>query len=197
MIEIFINGQLIDSKIENEETVGDILQSFEMTCEENDAAVIGILVDGKQITAEIFDEESERKLGNNTRFDFTVITKNEIKDSFKKLSELFSELSVQMEKVPEKLQNGEKKEVSESIKQLADNINQFCHVATLATLFPETFSTPAIDGFSFDEFFRDFAPILKEFEEALQKDDSVTIGDLSEYEICPRLQSMSETLKKM
>ena len=56
MIEFYINGQKIDVQIEDEETIGDVLHSFELTCEENKAAVIGILVDGKQITADIFDE---------------------------------------------------------------------------------------------------------------------------------------------
>ena len=196
MVEIYINGQLVDSQIEDEETIGDVLRSFEITCEENKAAVIGILVDGKQITAELFDEEAEKPLGKNTKFDFTVVSENDIKASFVKLSELFNELSLQMENVPMELQKGNNKEVSTAIRGLADSIDQFCHVATLATLFPKTFNKPEIDGFNFDEFFKDFSPILKDFEEALQNNDSVMIGDLAEYEICPRLQSISETLKK-
>ena len=39
--------------------------------------------------------------------------------------------------------------------------------------------------------------ITHDFEEALQNNDSVMIGDLSEYEICPRLQAISKALKKM
>lgn len=197
MIEIYINGQLVDAQIEDEETVGDVLQSFEMTCEKNEAAVIGILVDGKQITAEIFDEESEKKLGKNTKFEFSVVTKNDIKASFKKLSELFTELAVQMENIPMELQNGRNKEVSESIKNVADSIDQFCHIATLASLFPETFKTPETNGSNLSSFLKDFAPILKDFEDALENNDSVMIGDLAEYEICPRLQSISDALKKM
>ena len=197
MIEVYINGQLVDAQIEGEETVGDVLKSFEMTCEENDAAVIGILVNGKQITADIFDEEAKKNLDKNTKFEFSVVTKNDIKASFTKLSELFNELSVQMENVPMELQKGNNKEVSISIKQLADSIDQFCHIATLATLFPETFTSTEVNGLNFNDFFKDFSPILKDFEEALQSNDSVMIGDLAEYEICPRLQSISDALKKM
>ena len=49
MIEFYINGQQVDVQIEDEQTIGDVLKSFESTCEENNAAVIGITVDGKQI----------------------------------------------------------------------------------------------------------------------------------------------------
>lgn len=125
MIEFYINGQQVDVQIEDEQTIGDVLKSFESTCEENDAAVIGITVDNKLINAEIFDEEAAKPLGKDTKFEFSIVTKNDIKASFEKLSELFSELAAQMESVPVALQSGKNLEVSESIKKLADSIDQF------------------------------------------------------------------------
>ena len=194
MIEFYINGQQVEVQIEDEQTIGDVLKSFESTCEENDAAVIGIKVDGKQITAELFDEEASKPLTQNTKFEFSIVTINEIKDAFIKLSDLFEQLSVQMEGVPVALQSGKNKEVSASIKSLADSIDQFCHIATLASLFPETFSADSVK-INFNEFFADFSPILKDFEDALQNNDTVMLGDLSEYEICPRLKEISAALK--
>lgn len=197
MIEFYINGQQVEVQIEDEQTVGDVLRSFEKTCEENDAAVIGISVDGKQITADIFDNEAQKALGKDTKFEFSIVTINDIKASFQKLSTLFSELAAQMEEVPVALQSGKNQEVSESIKKLADNIDQFCHIATLASLFPETFKETSVNGMNFKDFFADFSPILKDFETALQNNDTVMLGDLSEYEICPRLKEISKTLKEI
>ena len=128
---------------------------------------------------------------------FSIVTKNDIKASFSKLAELFSQLAVEMEQVPVSLQNGKNLEVSNSIKNLADSIEQFCHVATLASLFPETFTNTNINIINFNDFFAEFSPILKDFEEALQNNDSVMLGDLSEYEICPRLKSISQALSNM
>ena len=197
MIEFYINGQQVDVQIEDEQTVGDVLKSFESTCEENDAAVIGIKVDSKQITADLFDEEAAKPLGKDTKFEFSIVTINEIKVSFEKLSELFNQLALQMEAVPVALQSGKNLEVSESIKKLADSIDQFCHIATLASLFPETFKNFNMNGMNFKDFFADFSPILKDFEDALQNNDTVMLGDLSEYEICPRLKEISKALKEM
>ena len=197
MIEFYINGQKVDVQIEDEQTMGDVLKSFESTCEENEAAVIGITVDGKQITAEIFDEEAAKPLGKNTKFEFSIVTISEIKSSFEKLSELFNELAVQMEGVPVALQSCKNVEVSESIKKLADSIDQFCHIATLASLFPETFTKTSMNGVSFKDFFADFSPVLKDFEDALKNNDTVMLGDLSEYEICPRLKEISKALKEL
>ena len=80
---------------------------------------------------------------------------------------------------------------------VADSINHFCHLAALASLFPETFTNTTIDGMNFNDFFKDFSPILADFEQALQNNDTVMIGDLAEYEICPRLQKISESLKNL
>lgn len=197
MIEFYVNGQKIEVQLENEQTIGDILQSFEQTCEENNAAVIGITVNGKVITADIFDDEIKNRLTDNIKFEFTVVTVQEIKDSFIKLSELFTQLSEQMEKVPVELQNGHNQEVSQSINTLADSIEQFCHVATLASLFPDTFTNTKVNDMNFQDFFADLSNIMKDFEDALQNNDTVMIGDLSEYEICPRLRAISDSLKSM
>lgn len=197
MIEFYINGQQVEVQLEDEQTIGDVLKSFEKTCEENDAAVIGINVDGNQITAELFDEEAAKPLGKDTKFEFSIVTINDIKASFAKLAELFNELALQMEGVPLALQSGKNLEVSEAIKKLADSIDQFCHIATLASLFPETFSTSKLGGINFKDFFADFSPILKDFEDALQNNDTVMLGDLSEYEICPRLKEISQALKNL
>ncbi len=195
MIEFFINGNKVDVTFEGEKTIGDVLKSFAKTCEDNFAAVIGIFVNGKQITADIFDEEALKPLEENTKFEFTIVTKDTIKDSFANLSVLFDQLAAKMEQVPVDLQNGKVAEVSESIKTLADSINEFCHIATLATLFPDTFSEKTINNMNFKDFFADFSPILSDFEQALQNNDSVMIGDLSEYEICPRLHAIADSLK--
>ena len=194
MVEFYINGQNVEVQIEDEETVGDVLKSFEKTCEENEAAVIGITVDGKQITADIFDQEAAKELGKNTKFEFSVVTRASIQESFENLSVLFTNLSEKMEGVPLALQNGQNAEVVESIKKLADNIDEFCHVATLASLFPDSFKEITINGMNFKDFFADFSQILLDFEQALQNNDTVLIGDLSEYEICPRLAAISQAL---
>lgn len=196
-MEFFVNGNKIDAQLEDEQTIGDVLKSFEITCEQNEAAVIGIVVDGKQVTADIFDDISKGKICDDTKFEFTIVTVSSIKESFSNLSSLFDELSGKMEQVPVILQKGQSLEVSKSITVLADSINQFCHLAALASLFPDTFTNTTIDGKNFKDFFEDFSPILVDFEEALKNNDTIMIGDLSEYEICPRLKSISDSLKNM
>ena len=197
MVSFFINGEQVEVQLEGEKTVGDVLKSFEITCEENNAAVIGITVDGNIIKAETFDQAAAKPLDKDTKFEFSVVTKDSIKQSFAALSQLFAELSEQMENVPVALQSGKNKEVSESIKKVADSIDNFCHIAALASLFPQDFSNTKIEGKDFSDFFQEFSPVLVDFEQALANNDTVLIGDLSEYEICPRLKAISTALTQV
>ena len=197
MVSFFINGEQVEVQLEGEKTVGDVLKSFEITCEENNAAVIGITVDGNIIKAETFDQAAAKPLDKDTKFEFSVVTKDSIKQSFSTLSQLFSELAQKMEDVPAALQSGKNKEAGESIKKVADSIDEFCHVAALASLFPKDFNNTQIDGMSFTAFFEEFKPVLNDFEQALKNNDTVLIGDLSEYEICPRLRAISQSLEKL
>jgi len=78
---------------------------------------------------------------------------------------------------------------------LADNIEVFCRTASLASLFPDTYSAIVVDGKQVSDFFADLTPVLSEFEEALKANDTVLVGDLAEYEICPRLKLASKALE--
>ena len=97
MISFYINGEEVQVQLEGESTIGDVLKSFEMTCEQNQAAVIGISVDGNSITAENFDKEAGKALGKDTKFEFSVVTKDSIKQSFTALAQLFSQLAFWLE----------------------------------------------------------------------------------------------------
>ena len=195
-MEFYVNDEKIDATIEDEKTVGDVLKSFEMTCEENNAAVIGITVNGEKITADSFDAASLKPLTSDTKFEFSIITKQAVFDSFKKLSSLFTELAQRMQDIPVALQTGRDKQANTAIKNLADSIEDFCRIAALASLF-EAYSNITIDGKPFKEFFADFSPVLNEFEQALKANDTVSVGDLAEYEICPRLLAIAKTLENI
>lgn len=193
-MDFFINGEKVDVQIENEKTVGDVLQSFAAECENNKAAVIGIKVDDQVISADKFDEASKMELAENTKFEFDVVTESAVSESFGQLAEQFKTLSDDIENVPNLFINGKGSEANGSIKRLADAIDQFCHIAALASLFPETFNTTQIGDMNITSFFEDFSPVLTDFENALQSNDTVLVGDLCEYEICPRLQKMASAL---
>jgi len=196
-MNFYINGELIDVTLENEKTIGDVLRSFEKTCEDNKLATVAIKIDGKNITAETFDSYINLPLENNTKFEMTVISENDVASSLSSLTEPFSDIIKEIKDVPMLLQKGEDASAHKTITALADIIDQFCHAATYSALFPEKFDILRIDGKTLGEFFEDFSKILGDFKDALENKDTITIGDLAEYEICPRISAIVEALEKL
>ena len=193
-MDFYINGKLIDVTLEDEKTVGDVLLSFAKTCEENRAATVAINLDGKNIPAENFDEIAVQPLKPDTRLELTVISEYDVIESLSSLKKPFTDMQKDIMEIPLLLQKGEDPEAHKIITALADLIDQFCHAASFSALFPERFNVFKIGTKTLQDFFEDFSKILGDFKNALEAKDTVTIGDIAEYEICPRIADMAEAL---
>ncbi len=193
-MELYVNGNKVDITLEGETTVGDVLKAFEEEASKNEATTVNILLNGENISAEKFESSLNKPLEENTKLELTVITKKDIELSFDESAKYFKTLSEQLEEIPVLLQSGKDSTVSDYIKTLANQIDSFCHTATLSALFPESYKAIKIEEKDISSFFEELAPILKDFEDALNNKDTVTIGDLAEYEISPRLLSLSNAI---
>lgn len=196
-MEFYVNGEKIDIQLENEKTIGDVLKSFEEEFAKNNATTVNIILNGKNIDAEKFDEACLQPLEDNTKVELSVVSQLEIQNSFEKEEKECVVLAAKMIEIPEKLQAGKDKEASEMITLLADFISEFCHTASLSSLFPEKYKNLHISGKSLKDFFADFSQVLSDFEQAISSKDTVLIGDLAEYEISPRLNAIADSIKEL
>ncbi len=194
-MELIVNGQKLDITLENERTVGEVLKAFEEEAARNQATTVGITLNGKDVSAEDFEKAIATPLSDDTKIELSVVSQKEIKEAFQKSADHFTELSQKLSDVSLLLQSGKDKEASAIITELAAEVEAFCHSATLSALFPETYKSVSIEGKDIGSFFEELAPILSDFENALADKDTVTLGDLSEYEIAPRLTSLSDAIK--
>ena len=193
-MEFFVNGQKLDITLQDEKTVGDVLKDFEISCEQNKLAVTGICLNGKTIDASQFDLILTEPLTDSTKIEVSVISESAITESFKLSGKEIEEVIELLKNIPIEMQSGKDAAARQSIIKLSDVMNSFCSTVTWSSLFPETFGNLLIEGKTLSEFLSDFSPVLKDFSDALENSDSVLIGDLAEYEICPRLESLAKAL---
>ncbi len=186
-MELKVNSNKVDIKLEGEKTIGEVLKAFEEEAAKNNATTIKINLNGKEIPAEQFDKILKEPVKDNTVLDLTVISADDIVSSFKSSAKEFKKLSASLKELSVMLQSGKEKDANIIIHTFAAEIDRFCHAATLSALFPETYNKLKIDDKEVAVFFQDFAPILADFEKALEEKDTVTTGDLAEYEISPRI----------
>lgn len=192
-----VNGKQVDITLENEKTVGEVLKAFESEASKNEATTVSIVLNGKPIAAKEFDEAIKAPISDDTVLELTVVSKIDIEDSFKISCKEFSSLSKELLDIPVMLQSGKDKDANLIITKLASEIDRFCHAATLSALFPKYYGKLLINGKEIGTFFSEFAPILSDFEKALETKDTVTVGDLAEYEISPRLKNISAAIKSI
>lgn len=196
-MEFYVNSQKLDVTIQDEKTVGDVLRSFEVSCEQNKLATIGITVDSKNIGAEEFDKAIEMPLKDDTKIEVSVISESAVSASFAQSSKEMTDLIELLKNIPVEMQSGKDIKAKQTIIKLSDVMNAFCSTVTWSSLFPEKFGSIMIDGKNLSDFLSDLSPILKDFSDALENSDSVLLGDLSEYEICPRLESLSKAIGEL
>ena len=196
-MELYLNGQKLDITLENEKTVGDVLRSFEQTASQNKCATIGIKVDGKEIKAEDFDKAAGQPIDSAKRIDLTVVSEDAVADAFKNASANIKDTVELLTQIPAQLQNGGDSKAKASIARLADVVDNFCHIIAISTLFPARFAAIKIDGKDLSAFFEDFMPVFNDLNGALSNGDTVTLGDLAEYEISPRLTALADAVKNI
>jgi hypothetical protein len=195
-MDIYINDNMIDATLEDERTVGDVLEAVERDCESQNATIVEIEIDGRVLAASEIDSESAKEIDGIHSLKLRVVSESDIAGAFAGLGEEFSRLERELPDVPALMQGGKKSEAYGTIQNLADAIDTFCRLTAFSALFPDRFSLVKIDGASPQEFFEDFSPVLSGFRKALEDNDIVMIGDLAEYEIAPRISAISALLAR-
>lgn len=195
-MQLKVNDAPVDITLEDEKTVGDFLKSFEEAIEKEDATTTGIVLDGKSISADEIDAIQGRPLDDSTSIELTVISKLQIIESFRGDIASLTDLSEKLGEISVLIQSGKDGEAFSIINSLANEMANFVRNARLSALFPDVYEKITVDGKDLNTFFEDFSVILKDFEQALSEKDTVTVGDLAEYEINPRLQQIIESLDR-
>lgn len=195
-MNVTVNGNAIDITIENEKTVGDVLRGLEEEFAKNNATTISIVLNGTTITADAFDKAADMPLAADTKLDLTVVSEGDVTASFAAEAQASRDIAAKLEQIPVQLQSGKDKDANVIISQLADLVDNVCHTASLAALFPDLYAKLSVAGKSITEFFAEFSDILNDFRQALEDKDTVLIGDLAEYEISPRLLTLADAVDK-
>lgn len=192
-MKIILNEELVDIKIEEEKTLHDFLFNFEKICEENQATLVGINVDGKDLSVEEIDNADKIDLTTIDTLSLNTVSLIDIKNAFNKILNATNELIPKFENIPIDIQTKKDGEVSNTLTSFTYYFDFFCRIICLCSLFPDFFNNFFIDEKNPQEFLGEFSPILHDFEEAMKNNDTVMISDLSEYEILPRLEIIGKT----
>jgi hypothetical protein len=114
------------------------------------------------------------------------------------LDSLMKRITQELEETPVLLQTGQEKQAINSVLRFIELSEKAIRLFRILS----THESKVLDGLSYEEvdftdFYLDFNTSLGELEEALGNQDTVLIGDLLEYEVVPRLDTLSRFTQKI
>jgi hypothetical protein len=193
-MDIYINNEQIEYRAESEKTVGEILGAIESECEKSGATITGIRVDGKQIPAEALDGIFSLAPNSIARIDLDTISGNDVLVLLRNLGQEFTDCAPLLRDIPVQLQTGKDGMVMETINSFSVSLQNLYQALPLLPITPIGDKTPEIDGITLADFPAELTPLLTDLLDALKKHDTVLVGDLSEYELAPRIERLGAVL---
>lgn len=189
-MNVILDDVALNIIFDTEKNVGDVLKALEKELESNSATMIEVKADNIVVSAEKLEELFLQPLGNIKELSIKSISYMEVKEILKQLCKVFNTLSEKLEKIPVQLQKDANKEAMTTVSELADSLSLLFQIIPYLELFTK-FSNVTVENKSLMDFIQEFPPFLQDFLKAVESNDTVSIGDLAEYEIAPRLKSLS------
>lgn len=181
-------------KAENEKNLGEILAAVEEDCVKHNATIIRIRIDNETVPTSRFDEIFKYSLDSVQVLEIETVAENDIIFALNAVAKTFDETMPKLSEIPVLLQSNKDVQASQILTAFVDTFGELCHIVRLCSLFPARFENFVVDKKLIADFLNDFTDILQEFEKSLISHDTVLTGDLSEYEIVPRLQAFCEAI---
>jgi hypothetical protein len=186
---ISVNDEVLDVTLEGEKTLGDVLVGLETELSRVGAAVGAVEVDGKAVVD--VTAVAQTPVAAVTSVNLDTVTAAEVREALKGQADKAAAAAARLENLAVLLQSGKQAEADEVVQGVTAVVETLTHLAKLASLFPESFSGAS----GLDAFFHDLPPLLRDFCTAIEERDIVGMGDLGEYEIKPRLETLADVLR--
>ena len=194
MMDILINGKKMDYEIENEKTVGEVLGSVETACEQSGMTITAISVDGSVVPANMLDALFERDLAGISLIELETLSGTDVLNMLHELGNRFTVCVPLLREIPVQLQTGKDLPVMETIHSFSLDLQNLYKLLPLLGITGLPAEGPGVDGIPLGSYPSELSPVLSELLEALEKKDTVLAGDLSEYELAPRIERLGAVL---
>jgi len=193
-VEIFINGNKIDYVMENEQSLGEVLGSVESECERAGMTIVGISVDGRAVSAAELDGLFPAKPESVGKIELQTLDGKAVQSMLRDLGTGFTECVAPLLDVPVQLQTGKESAVMETINTFSMRLEDLYRLLPLLPITGMEPGQPVFASRPLADIPGVLSPVLEELLEALKNRDTILVGDLSEYELAPKIEELGNVL---
>ena len=192
-MNIKLNGQEIELKLENEITIGDVLGNIEQECRNRKNTITQVCVNGKELTLSELDELFEAPHKMDINIELFTTSGDDIRNLLKGLGDEFIKNSEEIEKIPIKVQTGSDVEVIKTIETFSVNLAKLYETAKLFDIadIPEDLK---LGEMTIREYQSEISSNLDSIIHAIEDTDTVEISDIAEYELAPIVKKLGNGL---
>lgn len=196
-MDILVNGTNVNFTLETERTLGEVLGSVEEACEEAGQTVISVRIDGTEVPAEGLDAVFAREIASVSRVELDTLAREDILSILNAIGEELTRSVPLLEDIPVHLLTGKDQTVMETIHAFSVQIQKLYRMLPLLSLTGISADRLMVDAVPLDSYPSELAPLLGELLTALERKDTVTVGDIAEYELAPRITSLGKLLQSL
>ena len=192
-----MNGAPLDFELEGEKTAGEIMAQLESLCEEAGMTICRVMADGREIPQAELDAFFGTDIAVIGNLEIETISGADILQMAGRAAAGFARLSAELQDIPLLLQTGRGHEAMEAMTSLSESLQGLSRLLPLLSLAGVPDEALQIEGMNPGEYLASIFPFIEEITQALETQDTVTIGDISEYEIAPRVEEIGDFLSAL
>lgn len=189
-----MNGVPLDFELEGEKTAGEIMAQLEALCESSGMTITAVRSGGKEIPESELDAFFAAGIESISDLEIEAISGVEILGMAGEAAKDFAQLSAELQDIPLLLQTGRGRGAMDAITRLSEKMESLTRLLPLLSLGGIPDDALKIEEMNPGEYLASLFPFMEEVAAALEQEDTVTIGDICEYEIAPRLQAVGDFL---
>lgn len=192
-MNIKLNGQKLELKLENEMTIGDVLGSIEEACRQKQNTITQVCANGKELNLNELDDLFQQPIKEDISIELFTTSGNDIKELLKELGQIFVKNSDEIENIPIKVQTGNDIEVIKIIEDFSLNLTKLYSTAKLFDI-AEINEDFLFGDMTLSEYQKEIASHLDSIIHAIEDTDTVEISDIAEYELAPLVKKLGNGL---
>lgn len=173
------------------------MAQLEQLCEANGMTITSVRAGGKIIEAGALDAFFQNDINTLEDLEITAISGAEILEIAMETGNELLQLAESLQDIPVLLQTGRGHEGMDSIARLSQQMENLCRLLPLLTLAGIPEESLKIAEMNPGEYLASISPFIEEATQAIEQQDTVTIGDVCEYEIAPRMLEISNFLLRI
>jgi len=188
-MNVIANGQKIPFTVTEEKNLTDILKTLLLLTNQADKLVIECKVNGEIVSLLEREQYKDRALDGIDTIELSVVRKSQrVIDSLQDIENLFPLFFEYFTEVTNALIAGQKHKAMTKFSETLNVWRQAVNfLRVIETSFKLRFSEIIVNGKSVEQANTDLYNVLNEIKTAIEHEDLVTISDLIEYELKPKI----------